>query len=120
MIIPKRFFVTVVRTCRLFFGPESRANIIAEKRAKVKPTMLSRSPPSSKAKQLGNFNLPVELWTHVFDFAVDDDVLLQYALPNAMAESAWFKTMYGDWALRPPQQALNLIQRKNYATKKVF
>jgi hypothetical protein len=82
--------------------------------------MLStRSTEKSKRKNSGNFDLPSELWTHIFDFTVDEDLLFQYALPTSMAESAWFKTVYGDWALRTPQEALNLIQRRNYATKKV-
>jgi hypothetical protein len=64
-------------------------------------------------------DLPAELWTHVFDLAADEDVIFQYALPSVMAESAWFKNVFGKWMLRSPQDALDLIQRRSYATKKV-
>ena len=75
----------------------------------------------SKSKDLPgpDSDLPAELWTHIFDLAADEDVIFQYALPTAMAESAWFRTVFGEWALRSPQEALNLIQRRSYATKKV-
>jgi len=63
--------------------------------------------------------LPAELWTHIFDLAADEDVIFQYGLPTVMAESAWFKTVFSAWALRTPEEALNLIQRRSYATKKV-
>jgi hypothetical protein len=65
------------------------------------------------------YDLPAEIWTHIFDLAADEDVIFQYALPTSMAESAWFKTFLGEWTLRSPQEALNLIQRRSYATKKV-
>ncbi|KAJ7291765.1 hypothetical protein C8J57DRAFT_1445208 [Mycena rebaudengoi] len=65
-------------------------------------------------------DLPAELWTHVFDLAADEDVIFQYALPSVMAESAWFKNVFGKWMLRSPQDALDLIQRRSYATKKAI
>jgi hypothetical protein len=71
-----------------------------------------------KDHELPAFNLPPELWTHIFDLAADEDVIFQYALPTVMAESAWSRA-FGEWSLRSPQEALNLIQRRSYATKKV-
>ncbi|KAJ7200156.1 hypothetical protein GGX14DRAFT_660667 [Mycena pura] len=63
-------------------------------------------------------DLPAEIWTHVFDIAADEDVIFHHGLPTAMAESAWFKDFHGEWALRSPQDALELIQRRSYGTKK--
>lgn len=63
--------------------------------------------------------LPAELWTSIFDLAADEDVIFQYGLPTVMAESAWYMTAFGQWTLRTPQEALNLIQRRSYVTKKV-
>ncbi|KAJ7481336.1 hypothetical protein B0H11DRAFT_2157741 [Mycena galericulata] len=65
-------------------------------------------------------DLPAELWTQVFDLAADEDVILQHGLPTSMAESAWFKDFFGEWALRSPADALNLVQRRSYATKKAI
>ncbi|KAJ7469697.1 hypothetical protein FB451DRAFT_1476591 [Mycena latifolia] len=65
-------------------------------------------------------DLPAELWTQVFDLAADEDVIFQLGLPTTMAESAWFKNFFGDWALRSPQDALDLVQRRSYATKKAI
>ena len=65
-----------------------------------------------------NLDLPSEIWTQIFDLAADEDLIFQYGLPTSMAESAWFKSVVGEWALRTPQEALNLIQRRSYATKK--
>lgn len=62
-------------------------------------------------------DLPAEIWTHVFDIAADEDVIFHHGLPTAMAESAWSKDS-GEWALRSPQDALELIQRRSYGTKK--
>lgn len=68
----------------------------------------------------GNFDLPDEIWTHIFDLAADEDLIFQYGLPTSMAESAWFRSIITQWTLRTPQEALNLIQRRSYATKKVM
>ncbi|KAF7350092.1 hypothetical protein MVEN_01311100 [Mycena venus] len=65
-------------------------------------------------------DLPAELWTHVFDLAADEDVIFSHGLPTTMAESAWFKDFFGQWALRSPQDALDLVQRRSYATKKAI
>lgn len=64
-------------------------------------------------------DLPAELWTRIFDLAADEDIILKYGLPTIMAECAWFKNVFGEWTLRSPQEALNLVQRRSYATKKV-
>ncbi|KAJ6613510.1 hypothetical protein B0H10DRAFT_2222157 [Mycena sp. CBHHK59/15] len=64
--------------------------------------------------------LPAELWTQVFDLAADEDVIFQYGIPGVMAESAWFKNVFEEWVLRPPQDALHLVQRRSYATKKAI
>lgn len=66
----------------------------------------------------GNLDLPSEIWTQIFDLAADEDLIFQYGLPTSMAESAWFKSVIEEWALRTPQEALNLIQRRSYSTKK--
>ncbi|KAJ7727419.1 hypothetical protein DFH07DRAFT_906498 [Mycena maculata] len=65
-------------------------------------------------------DLPAELWTQIFDLAADEDVLFQHGLPTTMAESAWFKDFFGEWALRSPQDAIDLMQRRSYATKKAI
>ncbi|KAJ7654671.1 hypothetical protein DFH06DRAFT_1282412 [Mycena polygramma] len=73
-------------------------------------------------------DLPFELWTQVFDLAADvvlgkfadEDVIFQHGLPMTMAESAWFKDFFGEWALRSPQDALGLVQTRSYATKKAI
>ncbi|KAF8189536.1 hypothetical protein K438DRAFT_1722182 [Mycena galopus ATCC 62051] len=65
-------------------------------------------------------DLPAELWTQVFDLAADEDVIFQHGLPTTMAESVWYKDFFGDWALRSPQDALDLVQRRSYATKKAI
>jgi len=64
-------------------------------------------------------DLPAEILTQIFDLAADEDVIFQYGLPTVMAESAWFKNVAKAWTLRSPGDALNLIQRRSYATKKV-
>ncbi|KAK7052258.1 hypothetical protein R3P38DRAFT_3594848 [Favolaschia claudopus] len=63
-------------------------------------------------------DLPAELWTQIFDLAADEDVIFHPALPTTMAESVWFKNFFGDWTLRSPQDAIELVQRRSYATKK--
>ncbi|KAK2464721.1 hypothetical protein APHAL10511_003297 [Amanita phalloides] len=68
----------------------------------------------------GRLDLPSEIWTQIFDLAADEDLIFQYGLPTSMAESAWFKSFVGEWALRTPQEALNSIQRRSYATKKAI
>ncbi|KAJ7890153.1 hypothetical protein B0H14DRAFT_2690728 [Mycena olivaceomarginata] len=65
-------------------------------------------------------DLPAELWTHIFDLAADEDVLFQHGLPATMAESAWYKDFSGKWTLRSPKDALDLVQRRSYATKKAI
>ncbi|KAJ7463470.1 hypothetical protein B0H11DRAFT_1815486 [Mycena galericulata] len=65
-------------------------------------------------------DLPAELWSQVFDLAADEDVIFQHGLPTSMAESAWFKDFFGEWTLRSPADALNLVQRRSYATKKAI
>lgn len=67
---------------------------------------------------MSNLDLPSEIWTQIFDLAADEDLIFRYGLPTSMAESAWFKSVIEEWALRTPQEALNLIQRRSYATKK--
>lgn len=68
---------------------------------------------------MASLKLPAELWTQIFDLSSDEDIIFQYGLPNAMAESAWYKNLHDEWTLRTPQEALNSIQRRSYATKKV-
>ncbi|TRM59551.1 hypothetical protein BD626DRAFT_572510 [Schizophyllum amplum] len=64
--------------------------------------------------------LPSEIWNRIFDLASDEDVIFQYGLPTVMAESAWFKNAFGEWTLRSPQEAINLVQRRSYSTKKAI
>ena len=64
-------------------------------------------------------NLPDELWLDIFDMAVEDADFFEPILPTAFSESAWFKTLYGDWSLRSAQENVNTAQRRSYATKKV-
>lgn len=64
--------------------------------------------------------LPAEIWTHIFDLAADEDILFRYGIPTVMAESAWYKDpIINEWRLRSPGEAMNLLQRRSYATKKV-
>lgn len=62
---------------------------------------------------------PAEIWAQIFDLAADEDVIFQYGLPTTMAESAWYKHGVDQWMLRSPAEALNLVQRRSYKTKKV-
>ncbi|KAF8960422.1 hypothetical protein BDZ97DRAFT_1665771 [Flammula alnicola] len=65
--------------------------------------------------------LPAEIWTQIFDLAADEDILFQHGIPTVMAESAWFKDIIiGQWRLRSPGEAMNLLQRRSYATKKAI
>ncbi|PPR05316.1 hypothetical protein CVT26_011575 [Gymnopilus dilepis] len=67
------------------------------------------------------FDLPAEIWTQIFDLAADEDLLFQPGIPTGMAESAWVKDrILGDWRLRSPQEAMNMLQRRSYATKKAI
>ena len=63
--------------------------------------------------------LPAEIWAQIFDLAADEDVIFQYGLPTTMAESAWYKNGLDQWTLRSPAEAVNLVQRRSYKTKKV-
>ncbi|KDR66534.1 hypothetical protein GALMADRAFT_80689 [Galerina marginata CBS 339.88] len=65
-------------------------------------------------------DLPAEIWTQIFDLAADEDILFQQGIPTVMAESAWYKNVVGMWNLRTPQEALNMLQRRSYATKKAI
>ncbi|KAJ7469698.1 hypothetical protein FB451DRAFT_1476595 [Mycena latifolia] len=53
-------------------------------------------------------DLPSEVWTQVFDLAADEDLIFEYGLPTTMSESEWFEDYFGDWALRSPQDVLDL------------
>jgi hypothetical protein len=75
-------------------------------------------------------SLPSEIWTQIFDLATDDDALSLRPILTSFAESAWSKVywkMYigsGDpasqWRVRSPEQIRDILQRRNYATKKVL
>ncbi|KAF8067966.1 hypothetical protein FPV67DRAFT_1416302 [Lyophyllum atratum] len=65
-------------------------------------------------------DLPAEIWAHIFDLAADEDVIFQYGLPTMMSESTWSKNAFGRWTLRRPSEAINLVQRRSYATKKAI
>jgi len=65
-------------------------------------------------------DLPAEIWSQIFDLAADEDILFQHGFPTVMAESAWYKDrILDEWRLRSPQEAMNLLQRRSYFTKKV-
>ena len=65
-------------------------------------------------------DLPAEIWLQIFYYASEDDVLLDHALPTSMVESSWFKTVFnGQWMLKSPNENINTMQRRSYATKKV-
>lgn len=63
-------------------------------------------------------DLPAEIWIQIFYLAADEDIIIQHGLPTILAKSAWYKD--GDvWKLRSPQEAMELLQRRSYAMKKV-
>ena len=98
----------------------SRSNLNA---AHVPPT--KRTPPKTvdRATFIRSnmaLDLPAELWTQIFDLAADEDILFIHALPTSFGESVWWRDHTGRWRLRSPQQAMNLLQARSYATKKVF
>ncbi|KAF8885315.1 hypothetical protein BD779DRAFT_1646693 [Infundibulicybe gibba] len=61
--------------------------------------------------------LPAEIWTQIFDYAADEDILFQPVLPTSMAESAWFRHFTGNWELRTPHAALAILHTRIRATK---
>lgn len=63
--------------------------------------------------------LPAEIWLYIFELATHDDRVYDHALPTSMSESSWYKLMYGEWALRSPQEAVEQLQRSSFITKKV-
>ena len=64
--------------------------------------------------------LPSEIWSQIFDLAADEDILFLPGIPTSMAESAWYRDIIvNEWRLRSPQEAMNMLQRRSYATKKV-
>ncbi|KZT22711.1 hypothetical protein NEOLEDRAFT_1119019 [Neolentinus lepideus HHB14362 ss-1] len=65
-------------------------------------------------------SLPAELWSYIFDVATEEPVLSDCSIPTAWDESIWFRTMFGEWALKPPHERVNEVQRKSYATKKAI
>ena len=74
-------------------------------------------------------SLPAEIWTQIFGLAADEDILFQPGFPTSLAESAWCRDYWklrfdvnessAEWSLRSPEQALDILQRRSYATKKV-
>lgn len=65
--------------------------------------------------------LPAELWSYIFDLAADEDTIFYPGLPTSMTQSSWARSLITDssWMLRTPQDTINMIQRRGYATKKV-
>ncbi|KAK7034625.1 hypothetical protein VNI00_012267 [Paramarasmius palmivorus] len=66
--------------------------------------------------------LPDELWIQIFEYATDEDVLLQPALPTSMSNYAWYIRENLDeetreWKLRSPEEALNVVQRESWEVK---
>ncbi|KIM38035.1 hypothetical protein M413DRAFT_448073 [Hebeloma cylindrosporum] len=65
--------------------------------------------------------LPSEIWSQIFDLAADEDILFLPGIPTAMAESAWYRDIIvNEWRLRSPREAMNVLQRRSYATKKAI
>lgn len=73
-------------------------------------------------------SLPAEIWTQIFGLAADEDILFQPGFPTSLAESAWCRDYWkfrldvndpSEWNLRSPEQALDILQKRSYATKKV-
>jgi len=63
-------------------------------------------------------DLPAEILIQIFYLAADEDIIIQPGLPTILAESAWYKDR-DDWRLRSPQEAMEMLQRRSYAMKKV-
>ena len=63
-------------------------------------------------------DLPAEIWIQIFYLAADEDIIIQHGLPTVLAESAWYKDGV-EWKLRSPQEAMEMLQRRSYAMKKV-
>jgi hypothetical protein len=63
-------------------------------------------------------DLPAEMWIQIFSLAADEDIIIQHGLPTILAESAWYKDG-DDWELRSPREAMEMLQRRSYAMKKV-
>lgn len=64
-------------------------------------------------------DLPAEIWIQIFYLATDEDIIIQHGLPTVLAESAWYKDRDDEWELRSPQDAMEMLQRRSYAMKKV-
>ncbi|KAH7908860.1 hypothetical protein BJ138DRAFT_1011934 [Hygrophoropsis aurantiaca] len=65
--------------------------------------------------------LPPELWSHIFALAADEDVLFSPLLPTSFAPSTWTRHIFThDNTLRTPHDALCILQRRNYHTKKAI
>lgn len=63
-------------------------------------------------------DLPAELWNTIFDIAADEHVIFNHNQLTVMAESMW--APHGQqWQLVAPEESLDLIQKRSYATKKV-
>lgn len=66
------------------------------------------------------YELPPELWLQIFHYAAEDEPLFDYALPTSMTESSWSKRVMSDgWTLRAPNDLIEIMHRKSFATKKV-
>ena len=69
-------------------------------------------------------SLPAEIWARIFDLAADDDILFRPGIPTSLAESAWYWKTYEDgvseWTIRSPEVAMDILQKRSYATKKVL
>ncbi|KAH6913952.1 hypothetical protein BKA70DRAFT_1396800 [Coprinopsis sp. MPI-PUGE-AT-0042] len=63
-------------------------------------------------------DLPSEVLSQIFTLAADEDLIFQHTLPTSLANSSWFRHVTGDWALRTPHEAANLLMRRSYRTKK--
>ncbi len=73
-------------------------------------------------------SLPAEIWTRIFNSAADSDILFLPGIPPSLVESVWsqdhLKAYFGGgdptWSLQSPEQVMDILQRRSYATKKII
>ncbi|PPR03726.1 hypothetical protein CVT24_007374, partial [Panaeolus cyanescens] len=100
----------------------------------IPPTPTYTSPTPTPPTTITS--LPSEILTQIFDAASDEDIIFQPGLCTSLAESVWYKSKLfstnineggsrgdgrerwsGEWRLRSPQEAMNMIQRRAGVTK---
>jgi hypothetical protein len=111
-----RVFCTSNTTCAIrSSSPRTRSKALIQVPPNADDSVLYRRLNTSKMAE----RLPPELWSHIFDLAADEDVIFYPGLQTSMAQSTWSKSPWSSWTVRTPQDTINIIQRRSYATKKV-